>query len=156
MIPLNLNDIQKHLKEKNYDVQFQEEHQQLYIVFREPEGDFPLFIKVANQLLQILIFLPCRVLPDAINGTARLLLMLNREMDVPGFGMDEGTGVVYFRFALPTTNDKIDPKLLEGLVLSAPRIAHMFFPIVRAGANGMPFEKMKGKVKEALKKLAQQ
>lgn len=153
MINLNNEDLLQHLKGQKFDVKMQEATNQLYVIFKIEGREFPMFIKTDGTVLQLMIFMPCILQPQAIPDMARLLHFFNKEIDLPGFGMDEGPGVVFFRCTLPTVNGKIDPDLLDNLFISMPRLAQTFFPSVSSVASGATtFEKASKRMREAINK----
>jgi hypothetical protein len=53
---------------------------------------------------------------------ARLLHFLNKEVDMPGFGMDESQKLLFYRCVVPCMDAQINSRLLE-LYLGTTRIA---------------------------------
>jgi hypothetical protein len=62
--------------------------------------------------------------------------MLNKELDVPGFGMDEIAGVVFYRLMLPTPNKKIDEELLLAFLKTIEQVCKMFATPIEAVGYG--------------------
>lgn len=155
MIPLDINSLHLNLKQQGYDASIQEDSKQLYTIFKLHNRDFPLFIKTDGQVLQLLIFMPSIMLPQAVADTARVLHLLNKEIDLPGFGMDEGPGVIFYRCVLPTIDGEVNAELFNKIVLSMSRIAQVFFPLLSSAASGTKFEAILGKARETLTKFAQ-
>ena len=138
MIQLNLNELLKYLRAKNYDAQLQKETQQIYIILKLAGKEFPLFIRIFEQsdLLQLLVFIPVNIKPIVYPDLARLLHQLNKELDIPGFGMDESAGVVFYRCMLPILDKKIDESLLNGFLKSIFVICETISPPVFIVASG--------------------
>lgn len=155
MIPLKLNSLMDFLHLQRFDVKLQAESQQLYTILSIDKQEFPLFIKVdsTGTILQLLLFMPCTMSQKAPPEVARLLHLLNKEIDLPGFGMDETAKVIFFRSVLPTSNGSIDKILLNNILTALPRIARVFFPVISATATGAYFEAIAGQVRESLKKF---
>lgn len=142
MIPLNIDSILEYLKSQNFDAKLQEATQQIYILFRIEDGEFPLFIRVDqhSNILQLFLFLPCSMRPKAPPEVARLLHLLNKEIDMPGFGLDETASVIFYRSVVLLPSNEIDGTLLSNVIASMVRLGPVFFPIILAVANGAYFE----------------
>jgi hypothetical protein len=152
MIPLNLNKIQEYLKTKEINAEYQKETDQLYIVFKITEQEFPLFIRIfeGEELLQLLAFLPCNTKKGTINDTGRLLHLLNKELDTPGFGMDESSSVVFYRLMIPIYNKEVTPIFLDAYLNAVQVVCKTFASVIAAVAYGATtFEDVIAKAKEA-------
>ena len=136
---LTLDNIKTFLTEKGLQPQVQPETQQVFILFKIQNREFPLFFRIyeGEDLLQLLAFIPCMLKPTSLNDLARLLHLLNKELDLPGFGVDEKTGVIFYRFMLPTSNGEFDPNILGALIDSTQSITESFAPAVAAVAGGV-------------------
>lgn len=151
MIALSFENIQKHLKKKNIEAEKQAETNQLYVVLKIAEREFPLFIRIfeGGELLQLLTFLPCNTKPSTLADTARLLHLLNKELDVPGFGMDEDSSTVFYRCMIPVQKAQLDEVLFDAYMNSIELVCRSFAPVVVAVAFGAAtFEEILKKAKE--------
>lgn len=128
MIKLNHSSLMTYLKSQNFDAQVQAETQQLYYIVNLEGKEFPFFLKTDGLILQLLVFMPCSITASSFGDLARLLHLLNKEMDLPGFGMDEKGAVVFYRCVVPTTNGEVEETLLKTHLISMSRVAHLFFP----------------------------
>jgi hypothetical protein len=80
---------------------------------------------------------------------ARLLHLLNKELDVPGFGMDEMAGVVFYRLMLPTPKKKIDADLLLAFLKTVEHVCQMFSTPIEAISTGqMTLDEILAKAQE--------
>jgi hypothetical protein len=138
MISANLNSIVEFLHKHKYSADIQKETQQVFTVLKINKEDFPLFFRLFDESrhLQMLLFVPTQLVPDAAYDVSRLLHMLNKEMDLPGFGMDETAGVVFYRLMIPAMNKKIDEDLLLGYVKTATNVCELFMGPISAVAQG--------------------
>jgi hypothetical protein len=140
------------LLKKHYpDATIQEETQQVYTILKIDQKEYPLFLRVFDEghLLQILAFIPCQLEKSAIPDMARLLHLLNKELDVPGFGMDEMAGVVFYRLMLPTPKKKIDSELLLAFLKTVEHVCQMFIsPIEAIGLAQLSLEDILKKAQE--------
>jgi hypothetical protein len=138
MLPLTLDNLKQHLVNKKLEPQLQPDTDQVFIIFRIASREFPLFFRIyaGGDLLQMLAFIPCMLKPTAINDLARLLHMLNKELDIPGFGVDEVSGVIFYRIMLPASHHEIDPDVVDTLIQSIRNITETFAPVIAAVASG--------------------
>lgn len=63
--------------------------------------------------------------------------MMNKELDLPGFGVDEKTGVIFYRFMLPTSEREFNENILDALIESTRNITESFAPAIAAVAGGV-------------------
>lgn len=138
MIPATLNSILEFLQKNKYEADIQRETQQVFTILKIGERDYPLFFRLFDdsQHLQMLVFIPTQLNPDALHDMSRLLHLLNKEMDLPGFGMDENASVVFYRLMIPSLNKKIDGELLLGYLKTAQNICQLFAGPIEAIAQG--------------------
>lgn len=155
MIRLEIEKIQEHLRRKGLEAQLQKETQQLYLIFKIAEREFPLFIRVfeGGELLQLLAFLPCNTKANTLGDTARLLHLLNKELDIPGFGMDESSSVVFYRCMLPAPKKQLEETLFDAFLNSIQLVCKSFAPVIATVAyGGATFDEIIKKTQEQGKK----
>ncbi len=113
-IPLNQNALLQFLNQKDFHPLFQKETDQTYLVMNIGEYEVPLFflIRSENSLLQTLAYLPYQLQEKTLGETARLLHLLNKELDMPGFGLDEKEDLMFYRCVIPCVDGKISEELL--------------------------------------------
>lgn len=151
MIKLNLESILKHLEKNDFKAKLQKETNQVYVIFKISTFEFPLFFRVTGNgdLLQILVFMPGQIKKEALNDLGRLLHYINKELDIPGFGMDEESSLSYYRYILPAPTKEIDEDLLNSFLKSVQMICESFAPSVVAVANGVAtYEKVITEIKK--------
>lgn len=154
-IPLTMESIHSFLDSKNYKPQLQKETNQVYLLFNFSGRDFPLFFRIfeGGDLLQMLAFIPCTLKKDAAAETGRLLHYLNKELDIPGFGMDEKVGLVFYRIMLPTTDKEVNTHIIEALLSSTRTICQTFAPaIATVAAGASTLDEVLAKVQQAQQK----
>lgn len=157
IIPLDIELILEQVRSWDYEAQFQKATGQVYLVYKIEDKEYPLFIKAMKEskMLQLLIFEPFKVEDSARGDLARLLHLLNKEMDLPGFGMDEKVGVVFYRCVLLSSEEGIAAKLIKDLLVSMPRIASLFSPIVEPTAAGaISYDVAAGRLQSLLKRTS--
>lgn len=138
MIALTIENILEALNKKGIAATHQKETNQAYLVLTAHKLDFPLFIRAYDEqdLIQFVVFMPCGARKETINDTARLLHMLNKELDIAGFGIDEAASALFYRLSIPIFNKEIDENLLEGFIQSIQGICQTLYPIIQAVATG--------------------
>lgn len=147
------------MRKNHYEADIQPDTQQVYTIFKIAKVEYPLFLRVFDDghLLQLLVFIPTPLEPsekfsgdkkraiakeseeklkESTADLARLLHLLNKELDVPGFGMDEMAGVVFYRLMLPTPKKKIDEDLLLAYLKTAEHVCQMFSTPIQAVSSG--------------------
>lgn len=145
MIPSTNDGIIKFLTQHKLNPSVQKETNQVYVVFKIDGQDFPLFFRIyeGEELLQMLIFFPLQLKPERLNPMARMLHLLNKEIDLPGFGMDESVGLVFHRITIPIFNHKIETNLLESYLQAVPKICKQFYPAIAGTAlTDLSFEEI--------------
>lgn len=150
-IPCTTDEIIKFLKDNNLNAIFQKESGQVYVILKISTQDFPVFFRIyeGGELLQILIFFPIQVRKERFDAMARMLHLLNKEIDLPGFGMDEAIGLVFHRVMIPIFDQKIDLNMLKTQFGAAPRICEKFFASIAGTATSdLSFEEI---IKRSLK-----
>lgn len=151
LLSVEQDKILTYLKDKNINAQLQKETNQICIVFKLGEKEYPLFIRIfeGGELLQLLAFLPCNIKEKTAGDTARLLHLLNKEIDMPGFGMDEAASVVFYRQMIPAKDKKVDKTLFDAYLHAAQVVCQSFAPVIAAVAYGAAtFQEVVQKSKE--------
>lgn len=151
MINMTNQDLLSYLRKNQYEAEVQEETQQVYTIIKIGEREYPLFLRIVDDghLLQMLAFIPCPLEKPIIPDMARLLHLLNKELDLPGFGMDEMAGVIFYRLMLPTPKKKIEGDLLLAFIKTIERVCEMFSnPIEAIGYGHMTLDEVLQKASE--------
>lgn len=155
MISLKLENFGKHLKEKGIAFDTQAESNQLLIINKIEHVEFPLFVRIMEEsdLIQLLLFFPTKIKKETLSDLARALHLLNKELDIPGFGMDEKSDFVYFRALIPCNNNKCDPAIFDKYLNAVQMIGKSFLPLVAATSQGLiNFEEVQKRLNDMTKK----
>jgi hypothetical protein len=138
MIPLSLDSLYEYLTTQKVDVKRQPETKQLYVLNKIHDTEYPTFIRVMDEgeLLQILAFMPVSLDPKTVPDLSRLLHLFNKEIDIPGFGMDEASKVCFYRIVLPGLENQISGEIVTGYMNSIHVIIETFFPVIAAVVTG--------------------
>lgn len=129
----------------------QPETKQLLTKFSINGFEYPMFIRqlTGGNLLQVLTFIPCTIEKDALFDLSRLLHMINKELDMPGFCCDEESKTVFYRVVVPCVNGQVDEPLFHAFLNVTKHVCEMFGTIVQAIAvKAMSLDEMMSKAKE--------
>lgn len=129
----------------------QDETQQVYTILKIAHKEYPLFLRVyeEGQLLQLLAFIPCPLEKETAPDMGRLLHLLNKELDIPGFGMDEIAGAVFYRVMLPAPKKKIDEEVITAYLKTVENACKLFAaPIEAVGFKQVTLDEILNKAKE--------
>lgn len=98
-----------------------------------PHGDDLYF-------LQLFVLLPWQPQASHAAELARVLLMINANLPLPGFGMQEDAGWLYFRCIVPCGNRRLDPAVDGEAILASTWVAayqvQKFEHMIEAAVNG--------------------
>ncbi len=124
MVDLTLDEIYKYLNDRELRPTLQRQNNQVFITLQVKKMEVPLFFAVLGEgtLLQMIAYVPYTMHEKAISEAARLLHYVNREIDMPGFGMDEKDRLMFYRLVLACVDKKVDERLLE-LYIATTRVA---------------------------------
>lgn len=124
------------MKKQKYEAAIQPDTSQVYTILKIDRKEYPLFLRIFEEgpLLQLLVFIPCPLEKEIAPDMGRLLHLLNKELDVPGFGMDENAGVIFYRLMLPAQAKKIDEELLTTFLKTTEHVCKMFSNPIEAVA----------------------
>lgn len=154
MQPLNIDNLQKCLKKCKFDAEYQKETDQLYTRLAFKQVEFPIFLRIypTGELLQVLCFMPIQIPPDKVSGMARFLHLLNKDLDIPGFGMDEINGVSFFRCMVTCQEKNFYDSQIESSLHIIQVAAQTFFPTIEAISSGkVTFDEILEKAKKLQK-----
>ncbi|WP_348664158.1 YbjN domain-containing protein [Chlamydia vaughanii] len=112
---LNQNNLSHFLKNAGLEPLLERESGLTYINIQAEDHELPLFFVIRNEgeILQLICYFPYQLHDNQKESTARLLHLLNRDLDTPGFGMDEEQGLIFYRLVIPCLNGEIHEKLLR-------------------------------------------
>ena len=113
MLKLDLNALQSHLK-KAHDAKLQAENKQIHIMLKVGDQEVPLFVGILHEaLVQMIAYLPYEMKEGSMGDVARFLHHLNKELDMPGFGMDEKAGLLFYRLVIPCLKPEVEEELID-------------------------------------------
>jgi len=152
MMKVNEESFLELLKEMGYEPELQKETNQIYCLVKHDKREYPLFIRFVHEgdLIQLLTFIPCSVKAEHNGDVSRFLHIVNKELDVPGFCLDEISTTVFYRLMVPTSKKEIQKDILEALLNTSKTVCTTFSPAIEAMAMGMmSLEDVLKKAKEA-------
>ena len=124
---------------------------QVLVKFSEHGFEYPMFVRVLDggNLIQMLTFVPCNFDETTYFPVSRLLHMINKELDMPGFGCDEDSRTVFYRVIIPMLDKRMNENLLQVYAGTSRQVCKMFGAVVHAVAiNAMPLDEVLKKAKE--------
>jgi hypothetical protein len=68
------------------------------------------------QEIQFIVTLPFQVIDEQIPDVARLLLLLNKGLELPGFELSEADRLIFFRHAFVVPEDDLDERIFLSLM----------------------------------------
>ncbi|MCB1134738.1 MAG: YbjN domain-containing protein [Chlamydiia bacterium] len=152
MADAKLSSLATALKELGHDASIQEETQQVFFSIKYQDVDFPVFGRMAgdDSFVQIIAFMPGQTTDKTVNDTSRLLHMINRELDMPGFCLDEQNKVAFYRVMVPAKAGNADKEALALYTKAIQRVVETFANLVFAVIMG------KLSLEEVMKQAQQQ
>lgn len=138
MFKLSQPNLSTQLKNLQHKPEIQSETNQIYVVVKHEKREYPLFFRILHDgdLLQILAFIPTNYKDASLPDLSRLLLMLNKELDVPGFCLDENSKTVFYRVIIPTHKKEMSEDTLESFLNTTISVCKTFSPVVEAISIG--------------------
>ncbi|MEC7838904.1 MAG: hypothetical protein VX777_02560 [Chlamydiota bacterium] len=91
----------------------------------------------SDILLQLSVIFPFKVSEGAFREMARVLMFFNRSLDIPGFGMDELSGHIYFRYAFMKPEGVIPRKTFLSLISIIMLAVDSYSEDIEAVASGL-------------------
>lgn len=137
MLAADLDNILQFLLKEGVQAELQAETNQLTWMIKHKKVEFPTFLRLydSNDLLQLLVFIPITYEPKATSEVARLLHFINKQLDMPGFGMDEEGSYIYFRMMIHY-EDHLSKKEMQRALKTLETVTLGFSPIIIAVAKG--------------------
>jgi hypothetical protein len=151
MIEVNQQSLIEALKNLKLDPHIQQETNQIYCILKHERREFPLFIRLLHdgELIQILTFIPCSIKASQLNDLSRFLHIVNKELDVPGFCIDETSSTIFYRLILPTVKKEIARETFDALINTTQLVLNTFSPAIEAMSQGfMTLDDVLKKAKE--------
>lgn len=104
----------KFLTDNELEPSYSEETGQIYVMMHIKKKEIPVFFKLHQEhgLLQLIAYLPIQIHEHAVSDTARFLHLLNKQIEMPGFGMDEKERLMFYRVVIPCLDNQVEPNLL--------------------------------------------
>lgn len=115
MMKLTHDGIVKLLNERNLKPEYQKDHDQTFIVMNVKSQEVPIFfgIRAEGSLLQLIAYIPFEMHKTTLTEVARLMHILNKEVDMPGFCIDEGQMLMFYRLVVPCLNGEFDERFFN-------------------------------------------
>lgn len=137
-VSLSQDRILEYLLERKFEANIQPETQQISAKLAAGKEKYAFFARLDEQanLLQLFVFLPYALPKQFTADVARLLHFFNKEIDFPGFGIDETEGVIFYRCTLLGTQGYIQKDILDKVIDALPKLCEAFFPTIALAIAG--------------------
>ncbi|WP_284441665.1 YbjN domain-containing protein [Chlamydia gallinacea] len=148
---LNQSNLSNFLKQAELQPLLERESQLTYINIQADDHELPLFFVIRNkgEVLQMICYFPYQLHDEHKGATARLLHLLNRDLDIPGFGMDEEQGLIFYRLVLPCLEGQIHETLLRIYIDTIKLVCDSFSHVVGLISSGnMNLDELKKQAKK--------
>lgn len=121
---LDSHELLQHLNAQGLKPTFDPASGQISVAFNVGGAEVPIFFVIRSEsaLLQTVAYLPYELSEKTLGNVARLLHLLNKELDMPGFGLDEKIHVIFYRAVIPCLNNQVNEQLLN-LYLGTTKVA---------------------------------
>jgi hypothetical protein len=113
-----------YLRENGLQPELHKETGQVFVTYQIEKYEVPVFflLRTESGLLQIVAYLPYLTPEKSFGEMGRVLHILNRELDMPGFGLDESEKLMFYRAVLPCMEGRVDKRLFN-MYLGTTRVA---------------------------------
>lgn len=95
--------------------------------------------QVVNHLF---VALPFFVKPETFGEVSRFLMLLNKNLDIPGFGLDEETKLVFFRYGIFTYKGHQSTRLLFAMIGMITLLIDAQTPQIEAISQGATIQEV--------------
>lgn len=112
---------------------------QVITSFSIENTEYPMVVRIlpSGELVQLLTFIPVQVEEKAVVDLGRFLHLANKELDMPGFCVDEASLTVFYRIVIPAIGHELDPKVFKASVSTSELVCKTFGTIIMALAAGV-------------------
>lgn len=87
-------------------------------------------------VIHLFVALPFLIKPGAVGEVSRLLMLLNKPLDMPGFGLDEQRKLVFFRYSLFTYRGHQSVRVLCAIIGMIMLLIDSLTPQIESVAAG--------------------
>lgn len=150
---LTQNNLSKFLQKSGLNPLLERESGLTYINIQAEEIELPLFFVIRNEgeILQMICYFPYQLNRNHTAPTARLLHLLNRDLDTPGFGMDEEQGLIFYRIVVPCLQGEINELLLRIYIDTIKLVCDSFTNAIGLISSGnMDLDEIKKQAKQEI------
>lgn len=95
------------------------------------EGVLLLRWQDRDGVMQLIHPLPLRARPDRLSTIESALLRLNHALALPAFGLDHGSGQLYYRVTLPVVPDGVSDRTVQSVFRATVRTVYDLLPALR-------------------------
>ena|ERR1700722_9562524 len=138
MIKLDIDTLLQLFHEKKLEPHFDPATSQVQIVLTVSKREIPVFFNIISGglVLQSIAYLPIEIGEKHIPDISRLLHILNKQLDLPGFGMDEKARLLFFRVNYPCIGKTFHPNIIDVMLGASELACDSFLSGIELIANG--------------------
>ncbi|MFZ0564688.1 MAG: YbjN domain-containing protein [Chlamydiales bacterium] len=135
---INQENLYRYLDEQKLNPNIQKETGTLYVVLNISGIEIPVFFGIPSNgaLIQTIAYLPYQLQKNSLSEIARLFHKLNKEIDMPGFGMDEVDQLMFYRLVIPCLDHTVEGKLVKTCVETTRVVCDMFLNAIAMILSG--------------------
>jgi hypothetical protein len=126
------------LTKEGWTVQQHPESEQVSILLKLENIEFPTFFRIVSEgpVIQTVTFLPVSCDSETVADVSRLLHLINKEIDFPGFGLDETTSTIIYRTAFLYLDGDLDERILQLSLRGISTACTNFTPVISSLTEG--------------------
>ncbi len=135
---LDLNSLLNFLNRKKLEPQLDSQTGQIQILLNFSKREIPVIFNLISEglILQSIAYLPITLPKKHLNDISRLLHILNKQLDLPGFGMDEKHELIFFRVPILSLEKTFSEELINVMLGTTELACDSFLTGIEMIANG--------------------
>lgn len=153
---LNYTELAKTLQKENIETTIQQQPEQLHFLISIGVTEIPFFLRIFpdGKLLQVVGFYPMNFKEEHKESVARLLHMINKDIDLPGFSMEEQLKTIFYRLCIPCLDKTISELLFTSYIKTVVLAMKSFLNVIHAvGTGKMTLQQVQREIQKAQSKV---
>lgn len=135
---LDIHNLLEFFHQKKFDPSYDESRSQITMTMEIGTREIPMIFNIISEglILQSIAYLPLEIPQKHISDVGRMLHLLNKQLDIPGFGMDEKYFLTFFRIVIPCLNKEIYENTIDMMFISTRLACDSFLTGIELVAQG--------------------
>ena len=134
--PLDQDGILQFLNTLKLSPELEPTSKQVFIKKKHEDQEFVIFFTIRGASLQIICYFPYAAPKEKFVDVARLLHIFNRDIDMPGFCLDEREGLIFYRNVIPSLDGSVDEKLALSYLGAQKNVIETFHKAILGVVTG--------------------